>query len=292
VIKTCQHCGAINGDPSDVCCSCDAPLGGFGSASISRQVATPTEGNLAVEPEWRREVSSRLQDYRSRRRGGAGADLQTALPFDSDSPSSAESSRAGVEFALPAPARKTPGSRTHRHERFEISISKPETASLPSHAHWPDASKSSVGLPESPLYPVAPIAQRRRAAMVDAALLIFSYGGMLALFSVLGGHIGLDKVDLTVMVATFALFYAQYFALFTVFGGSTPGMMLRGLRVVSFAGGVPTSRQMIRRSFGYLISAGTCFLGFVWAFWDDDRLCWHDRLSQTYLTPIEEVTPY
>jgi uncharacterized RDD family membrane protein YckC len=292
VIKTCQHCGAINGDSSDVCCSCDAPLGGFGRASISRRVATPTEGNLAVEPEWRREVSCRLQDYRSRRRGGAAADLQTALPFDSDSPPSAESPRPGAEFALPGPARKTLGSRTHRNEPFEISIPKPETAPLPSHAHWPDASQPRVGLPESPLYPVAPIEQRRRAAIVDAALLIFSYGGMLALFSVLGGHIGLDKVDLTVMVATFALFYAQYFALFTVFGGSTPGMMLRGLRVVSFDGGVPTSRQMIRRSFGYLISAGICFLGFVWAFWDDDRLCWHDRISQTYLTPIEEVTSY
>jgi hypothetical protein len=92
--------------------------------------------------------------------------------------------------------------------------------------------------------------------------------------------------------ATFALFYAQYFALFTVFGGSTPGMMLRGLRVVSFGGGIPASRQMAWRSFGYLISAGTCFLGFVWALWDEDQLCWQDRISETYLTPIEEITPY
>ncbi len=61
-------------------------------------------------------------------------------------------------------------------------------------------------------------------------------------------------------------------------------MMLRGLRVVSFDGGIPTSRQMAWRSFGYLISAGTCFLGFVWALWDEDHLCWQDRISQTYLT--------
>jgi uncharacterized RDD family membrane protein YckC len=97
---------------------------------------------------------------------------------------------------------------------------------------------------------------------------------------------------LAVAGATFALFYAQYFALFTVFGGSTPGMMLRGLRVVSFDGGIPTSRQMVWRSFGYLISAGMCFLGFVWALWDEDQLCWQDRISQTYLTPIEEITPH
>jgi uncharacterized RDD family membrane protein YckC len=127
---------------------------------------------------------------------------------------------------------------------------------------------------------------------VDASLLLFSYGGMLALFAVLGGHIGWNKLDLSVAGATFALFYAQYFALFTVFGGSTPGMMLRHLCVVNFDGGIPTSRQMAWRSIGYLISAGACFLGFVWAIWDEDQLCWHDRISQTYLTPNEEITPY
>ena len=137
---------------------------------------------------------------------------------------------------------------------------------------------------------MAAIPERRAAALVDAALLLFSYGGMLALFMVLGGRIGFNKVDLAVAGATFALFYAQYFALFTIFGGSTPGMMLRGLRVVSFDGGIPTSRQMSWRSFGYLISAGTCFLGFVWALWDDDQLCWQDRISRTYLTRVEEIS--
>ena len=103
----------------------------------------------------------------------------------------------------------------------------------------------------------------------------------------LGGRLGFNKLDAVVTGATLVLFYAQYFALFTVFGGSTPGMMLRGMRVVSFDGRVPTSRQMVWRSFGYLISAGACFLGFLWALWDEDHLCWQDRISQTYLTPIE-----
>ncbi len=125
--------------------------------------------------------------------------------------------------------------------------------------------------------------------MLDVALLLFSYGGMLALFWALGGRIGFNKLDAVVTAATLVLFYAQYFALFTVFGGSTPGMMLRRLRVVNFDGTVPTSRQMVWRSFGYLVSAGTCFLGFLWALWDEDHLCWQDRISQTYLTPIEDL---
>jgi uncharacterized RDD family membrane protein YckC len=294
VIKTCQHCGAVNGDPSDVCCFCDAPLGVLGRSSVSRRVVTPTEGNLAVEPEWRREVSTRLQDYRARRGGGVSAELQTALPFDSDSSSPVESSAAITEYISPSPAKKNPGSRAHRNERYEISIPMLESAADAGHSRWQAASASAAGSGQAPLHSVHSVASlkvRRRAAMVDAGLLLFSYGGMLALFTVLGGHIGLNKLDLAVAGATFALFYAQYFALFTVFGGSTPGMMLLGLRVVSFDGGVPTSRQMGWRSFGYLISAGTCFLGFIWALWDDDQLCWQDRISQTYLAPIEEITP-
>jgi uncharacterized RDD family membrane protein YckC len=291
VIKTCQQCGAVNGDPSDVCCFCDAPLGGSGHTPISRRVTTLTEGNLAVQSEWRREVASKLQDYRARRRGGASADLQTALPFDPDSDHEiARPSPVATEVVSPAPAKRAPSTRARRSERFEISIPQLQAASAASHARWPAAAPAA--LPQAPLAAAASLHERRRAAIVDVGLLLFSYGGMLALFCVLGGRIGFNKVDLTLVAATFALFYTQYFALFTVFGGSTPGMMLRRLRVVSFDGRVPTSRQMVWRSAGYAISAATCCLGFVWALWDDDRLCWHDRISQTYLALIEENTRY
>ena len=291
--KTCQQCGAVNGAHTDVCCFCDAPLGALEHPSLSRRIITPTEGNLAVEPEWRREVSSRVQDYRVRRRGGATTALQTALPFDSETSRAVESADASAEFVTPAPARKSTAPRTQRSERFEISV--PSTERLPSGINLSSSAMSSPGpaiavLTQTSVYAVASLRERRRAAIVDAGLLIFSYGGMLALFTVLGGRIGFNKVDLTVAGAVFALFYAQYFALFTVFGGSTPGMMLRGLRVVSFDGSIPTSRQMVWRSFGYLISAGTCFLGFLWSLWDDDQLCWQDRISDTYLTPNEKVT--
>jgi uncharacterized RDD family membrane protein YckC len=292
VIKTCQQCGAVNGDPSDICCFCDAPLGAFGHSPVSRRVIPPIEGNLAVAPEWRREVSSRLHDFRARRRGGAAAELQSPLPFDSDSSSPVESSLTRMEFASPAPSKKAFDSRASHHERFEISIPNLETASTAGKALWPSASPLPGGSSSPALYSVASLRERRRAAILDGGLLIFSYGGMLALFTVLGGHIGFNKVDLGVAGATFALFYAQYFALFTVFGGSTPGMMLRGLRVVGFDGSIPTSCQMGWRSFGYLVSGGICFLGFIWAIWDDDQLCWQDRISQTYLTPIDKFTRY
>ena len=278
----------MNGDPSGICCFCDAPLGAAEPSSLLRRVVIPTEGNLAVQPEWRREVSSRVQNYRARRSGKVVSELQTALPFDSETPYTIELPDPHPEDAAPARSDPAQSPRKNRSERFEIAIPQLQAVPAAGQGHWTAVSSPDAN---STTHSVASLAVRRKAALVDAGLLLFSYGGMLALFAVLGGHIGFNKLDLAVVGATFALFYAQYFALFTLFGGATPGMMLCGLRVISFAGGTPTSRQMAWRSFGYLISAGTCFLGFLWALWDDDQLCWQDRISQTYLTTNEEIAP-
>lgn len=268
---------------------------------MPRQVATQTEGNLAVETDWRREVSRKLRQYRARR-SGISAGLQTVLPFEVDG---AEETQTAEKFSLlfePEPEKsrlatvhreQIPLEKTEKKdreprkilsERFEMEL--PQLAlSAAADANSAIASPPALGVPaNTKLYPVASLPERRLAALVDLGLLLFTYGGMLALFTVLGGRVGLNKLDITVTLATLALFYAQYFALFTVFGGSTPGMMMQGLRVIGFDGETPTSRQMAMRSVGYLISAGACFLGFIWALWDDDKLCWHDRISHTYLT--------
>jgi uncharacterized RDD family membrane protein YckC len=135
------------------------------------------------------------------------------------------------------------------------------------------------------LYPVASIDERRIAGLIDAGCLLFAYGGFLTLFGSLGGQFTFSKLSAAVCVTTFVIVYLQYFALFTVFGGTTPGMMLRGLQVVAFSGESPTPRQMFWRSVGYMLSAGTFFMGFLWSMWDEDALTWHDRLSHTYLCP-------
>ena len=169
---------------------------------------------------------------------------------------------------------------------MEIDVSsQPETnLSVPEHS-----GEESVYV-STGLYPVASIDDRRLAGAIDLICLLFAYGGFLGLFGSLGGHLTLSKLSAAVYVSTFAVVYLQYFALFTIFGGTTPGMMMRGLQVVSFSGEPPAPRQMLLRSFGYLLSAGTFFLGFLWAMWDSDELTWHDRLSRTYLG-VEQTLP-
>jgi len=253
-------------------------------------VSIPTEGNLAVEPQWRREVSTRLHSYRERRHGVTTAELQPTLPFEPSVVSAIESLElpdAPVQPNPPLRFEVTIGTPKQAAERYEISIPAHQNSATVSQLGRRENSRPRASMARAALVPVASLSERQRAALLDAVVLLFSYGGMLALFTVLGGRIGLNKFDLLVTGATLLLFYAQYFALFTMFGGSTPGMMVRGLRVVGFDGGAPTSSQMSWRSFGYVISAGTCFLGFLWALWDEDHLSWQDRISQTYVTPIE-----
>ena len=169
----------------------------------------------------------------------------------------------------------------HREEdsRMVIDVSLP-LDSREGIANAPTAVEHHLGL-----YPVASVEDRRLAALADAGCLLFAYGAFLALFGSVGGQFTFSKLSAVVCIATLALVYVQYFALFTIFGGTTPGMMLRGLQVASISGETPTPRQMLLRSIGYVLSAGTFGLGFLWAMWDEDSLTWHDRMSRTYLCP-------
>lgn len=64
-------------------------------------------------------------------------------------------------------------------------------------------------------------------------------------------------------------------------GGQTLGARAWRLRVTSLDGGrVSWKQAALRYLFAWLLLLPPG-LGFVWAWWDPDRLCWHDRLSGT-----------
>jgi len=244
-------------------------------------------------PAWRGELEERVQAYRARRRRAVPNAAQSKLPFaeaasevpivsvasvaTEEQPVMRATTNEAEDFAFTIAIGRNAATRDD--SRMVIDVSQPPVANA-AFAAAPAVSDSSAA---GGIYPVAGLEDRRLAGLIDAACLLFAYGGFLALFGSLGGQFTLSKLSAAVCVATLVIVYLQYFALFTVFGGTTPGMMLRGLHVVSFSGDTPTPRQMLWRSVGYVLSAGTLFLGFLWAIWDEDGLTWHDRLSQTYL---------
>jgi len=309
VTKTCSHCGAVLPSSVSACNFCDSsfsvgPLAwedpsnvsvgervDLGSAGIDH--FEPTLGvcpQIQQEAPWRGELAQRLDAYRSRRRKLAPNAAQSQFAFDTphgrtqtslavaDPPASVEEDFS-FSIAIGRPAKKD----TVEESRMVIDVSlPPDSESNPQTQDTEDRRKSLPGL-----HPVASMDDRRLAALIDFCCLLFAYGGFLALFGSLGGQFTLSKLSAAVYTTTFAIVYLQYFSLFTIFGGTTPGMMMRGLQVVSFSGEPPTPRQMLLRSTGYLLSAGTVFLGFLWAMWDEDELTWHDRLSRTHLSAAQ-----
>jgi len=293
----CSQCGSVLAPGERNCRFCDS----------TEDLRLPdgkkaTQGNVALRAraheEWRGELNQRLQAYRARRRKSPFNEAQTALPFEEDGPARPNEAAIEVEdrpwqtpppvaddFAFTIAIGRIANSSEPADPRVVIDVSVPPQLETPA----PQAAPEPLPAPQNGLFPVASLDERRRALLIDGACLAFAYGGFLALFGSLGGHFTLSKLSATVCFCTFAFVYLQYFGLFTIFGGSTPGMMISGIQVASFTGDMPTPRQYMLRALGYLLSAGTCFLGFLWVLWDEDGLTWHDRLSNTYLARIEPL---
>jgi len=260
-------------EDTENCSFCDLPLAENGAATEPIAVGIGLAGAAAdAEPEWRREVTRRLEEYRARRRRLHPDDSQSGLPFSAE--------LELEEKEVRERPRQRPAQRQRHTERMEINI-QPEldfSSALDDRAH-----------PQTALVPVADLAARRQAGLLDAIFLALTYAGFLGLFRSLGGHLTFEKVDGIVYLISFYLLYAQYFCLFTTFAGSTPGMQLRGLTIVRLDGTLPDTSQLLWRSFGYLLSGATLLLGYLWSLWDEDHFTWQDRISQTYVTSAAPI---
>lgn len=265
MIRLCSKCGALLLDETEDCSFCNAP----DERQQSRTGAAASQSaNDAVEPEWRAEVSRRLQQYRERRGHLRPNESQSGLPFR-------EPAAVEIENGVPERPRVRPAPRQRQNERVEIRVqSELDFASAP----------YDRARPQNALVPVADLGRRRWAAFIDVLFLGLTCAGFLALFRSLGGEITLEKTTLVIYLAVSYLFYGLYFALFVTLAGATPGMQFLGLSVVRLDGYLPETRQLLWRSFGYLLSGATLALGFAWAWWDEDRFTWQDRISQTYVT--------
>jgi len=297
LLKACSHCGSVNEQAAEACTFCHAPFGL--SDDVPDAVSVPSS-----EPEWRLEVAHRLEAYQARRGRNRSAAGNSGTPSRPAGGRASAGAAGGPDSGAPDTSKETGTPGAHRQPAPYHGGTGPAAAGKPEPLDSARGKRGRVGIeiavlqpefdfsaaegyrihPAPPLVPVAGLRERLCAGLWDAAFLLLNFGGFLLLFRSLGGRFSFGKLDAAVYAVAFFLLFAQYFALFTVFGGGTPGMRLLRLRVVRFDGGDPAPAQLLLRSFGYLVSAGTLFLGFLWSLWDEDQLTWQDRISQTYIT--------
>jgi uncharacterized RDD family membrane protein YckC len=137
--------------------------------------------------------------------------------------------------------------------------------------------------------PVAPLAFRLQAALLDATL-VAGAGAMFTAFAWRAlPNIPHTRPFWTAMAAVGVVLWVFYQQLFLLCGARTPGMWLRGIRLTNLDGSTPHWRQRRTRALFLLVSTGTGMLGNLWALFDRNTLCWHDRLSQSFPTmePLE-----
>jgi hypothetical protein len=86
------------------------------------------------------------------------------------------------------------------------------------------------------------------------------------------------------------VFWAAYQYLLIVYAGNTPGLRVAGLELTRFDG-TATGRSLRRwRMLASYLSAASLGMGYAWLFLDEDSLCWHDRITHTYLAPKKGST--
>lgn len=245
-----------------------------------RPTVTPT---VATAPEFdhvREEVSSRVEQFRQRRRQLALDFASTPAPTPKRSPKIIpfpEKSEPHAVAAGPAPPSAPAPSNSQ-----SASLKPPLAARNPqlplSFAERRPAPVEALSVS------VAPLAARIIAGGADAALAACGCALFFTVYGLAGGKFPPYQLAFAIEALAAVMVVFAYFAMAILCTAATPGMRWVGLRLVDFDGRpAPLWRRKLRL-LGLAASISAVGAGFLWALVDEDRLTWHDRISRTCLT--------
>lgn len=186
---------------------------------------------------------------------------------------------AGDELAEPMLDRPRIIDVPEETEQIELPLANIDFAP-PEPAEQESARRSEI---ETPMQ-VAAISQRVFAAIADWVLVLLATGVFGGIVLNVAKDMPSNKLVLGIGLMVPCVFWGVYHYLFLVHSAVTPGMQMAQLRLASFTG-QPTNRRIRRsRALAMLLSCASAGLGLAWAVVDEDTLCWHDKISRTYLT--------
>jgi uncharacterized RDD family membrane protein YckC len=136
---------------------------------------------------------------------------------------------------------------------------------------------------------VAPLADRLMAGIVDVALTLAAFLLFALVFVACTTHPPAGRTAVAGAAATLLAMWVLYQYLFFSLSTATPGMRYAKIALCTFHDENPTRHAMRVRIAGLLLSALPLGLGFLWIFFDEDGLSWHDRITQTYQRSYREL---
>lgn len=162
-----------------------------------------------------------------------------------------------------------------------------ETIALPlADLRLDDAEEDAMPSPRAefdlPL-PVAPLPLRLLSAVADAGIVAMAVGFFAVILWRMCPELPHTRAALVAALAIPVVFWTLYHYLFFAYAGATPGMRAAGIQMKTFTGEFPQRKERRLRALSLLLSCFSLGMGFAWSFVDQDQLCWHDRITRTYL---------
>jgi uncharacterized RDD family membrane protein YckC len=137
---------------------------------------------------------------------------------------------------------------------------------------------------ELPLKP-APLSRRVVAGATDALVVAAAFVAFAYIFFRITAIVPPLRQGMGIAAILLGAFWAAYQYLLLVYAGSTPGLKLAGLQLSRFDGRAAPRKLRRWRVLASVLSGLSLALGYVWCFMDEDELCWHDRITHTYMAP-------
>jgi uncharacterized RDD family membrane protein YckC len=270
-------------------------------------------------PQWRKDLSQRLQEIR-KKRDVAGAAVKESPANSRPSPASEFQARPAAVPIRPSaksnertPARKPAikPSRPTPHQKILKPLA-PEAipskqASQPANPREIQRLIDSVVSRQSPAAdkPARPaeiygavqelesddegkwiFLSRTLSGLIDLICVIFCTGIFILAADFISGIIVLDFFSLVHFAALLLLTYFVYSFFFLFASNQTIGMMITDLRVAGIHEPRPSFARLGIRCCCYIISLLAFGIGLIWGLFNRGNLCLHDRLSGTTVVRI------
>jgi uncharacterized RDD family membrane protein YckC len=135
----------------------------------------------------------------------------------------------------------------------------------------------------------ASLPRRLLAGAIDGLLVLSAFAGFAYIFFRVTSITPPLQQAMAISVSLAAVFWTSYQYLLLVYTGTTPGLKLAKLQLSRFDGTAVPRKTRRWRVVASVLSGLSLALGYAWCFLDEDRLCWHDRITRTYMAPHPAV---
>ena len=258
------------------------------------------------EPEWKQELNRRLAGYREKKQFDESSqgpildpdtDVAPSLPplrrarvTDERPPSlpPLRNRQGKIETSTAARIEARPSSRRGEEQEARKSAGPPALVPPIVDRRPPETPRKerTEGRLEARL---APLSLRAMAGLMDVAVVLIGLGVFLGVVRLIDDQALAAASSVRLIGVTFFAMLAFYWVYYLRYLGRTAGMAWIGLRLLNFDAEQPNSAQRRNRALGSILSAASMGIGFAWAAADEQGLCWHDRMSKTFVA-VEDPT--